>query len=109
MTGTMNNARQLYLAAFQMAKDGAANSDPNYAWPGDDPALTDLAGLLKKLVQNDYLKAGDCRKSSARRARPARDHDVAAPPALSRSRESALKVYKVRDVDPANTIFAVDI
>ena len=28
MTGTMNNARQLYLAGFQMATDGAANSNP---------------------------------------------------------------------------------
>src|SRR5690348_12841524 len=35
MTGTMNNARQLYLAGFQMANDGSANSDPSLAWPGD--------------------------------------------------------------------------
>src|SRR3984893_1081432 len=35
MTGTMNNARQLYLAGYQMALDGVTNSDANYAWPGD--------------------------------------------------------------------------
>src|ERR1700693_1833053 len=35
MTGTMNNARQLYLAGYQMALDGSANSDANLAWPGD--------------------------------------------------------------------------
>ncbi len=40
MTGTMNNARQLYLAGFQMATDGAANSDPNYSWPGNDTTVT---------------------------------------------------------------------
>src|SRR6188472_4793914 len=27
MTGTMNNDRQMYLAAFQMANDGAATND----------------------------------------------------------------------------------
>ena len=45
MTGTMNNARQLYLAGFQMATDGAANSNQAYSWPGDDPCC-DLIGSL---------------------------------------------------------------
>ena len=64
MTGTMNNARQLYLAGFQMATDGAANSDPNYSWPGDGAptAPSSLADYCTKLVQNDYLKAGDLQK-----------------------------------------------
>src|SRR6266576_3198243 len=35
MTGTMNNARQLYLAGYQMALDGSSNGDGNRAWPGD--------------------------------------------------------------------------
>src|SRR6476661_5694981 len=35
MTGTMNNARQLYLAAFSMSNDGAASGDASSAWPGD--------------------------------------------------------------------------
>jgi Tfp pilus assembly protein FimT len=35
LTRTMNNGRELYLAAFRMATDGAANSDANLAWPGD--------------------------------------------------------------------------
>src|SRR3982750_1815739 len=58
MTGTMNNARQLYLAGYQMALDGAANSDANLAWPGDYTAgsVTNLRAYVEKLVQNDYLK-----------------------------------------------------
>ena len=34
MSGTMNNARQLYLAQFQMSNDGAATGDANFgvAW-----------------------------------------------------------------------------
>src|SRR5258708_10322041 len=58
MTGTMNNARQLYLAAYQMSLDGATNSDANLKWPGDyDPAtvqtLQDYGTLL---VQHASLK-----------------------------------------------------
>ncbi len=35
MSGTMNNARQLYLAQFQMANDGTSTGDATLAWPGD--------------------------------------------------------------------------
>ena len=38
MTGTMNNGRQLYLAAQQMSLDGSANSDPTLSWPGASTA-----------------------------------------------------------------------
>src|SRR5437763_16981280 len=44
MSGTMNNARQLYLAQFQMSNDGAATGDATSAWPGDlitDTLLTE--------------------------------------------------------------------
>ena len=30
MSGTMNNARQLYLAQFQMANDGTSTGDPTW-------------------------------------------------------------------------------
>ena len=36
--GTMNNARQLYLAQFQMSNDGTATGDTSSAWPGDLPS-----------------------------------------------------------------------
>src|SRR5437763_5410643 len=63
MTGTMNNARQLYLAAQQMALDGAANSDPALGWPGDLGAgVATLADYANVLVNNDYLKPGDLQK-----------------------------------------------
>src|SRR4030081_3697459 len=61
MTGTLNNGRQLYLAGQQMALDGAANSDPTRAWPGDlsdTPSgggsaapITTLQQYVTKLVQ----------------------------------------------------------
>ena len=108
MTGTMNNARQMYLAGFQMATDGAANSDPNYAWPGNDTTLASLEDYCKKLLANDYLKSGDLQKMlNAPGATCTVDYNGSAtPPTLSLRGTSAIKVYKVTDNDPSNTIFA---
>ena len=108
MTGTMNNARQLYLAGFQMATDGAANSDPNYSWPGDDDTLDTLEKYCTKLVQNDYLKVGDLQKIlNAPGATCTVTASGGTPPGATLAGTSALKVYKVKDVDPSNTVFAV--
>jgi len=108
MTGTMNNARQLYLAGFQMATDGAANSNPAYSWPGDDPSLTSLEGYCSKLVQNDYLKPGDLQKILNAPGANCNVTAVAGPPALvTLAGRSALKVYKVKEVDSSSTIFSV--
>src|SRR5207237_5817527 len=62
MTGTMNNGRQLYLAAQQMALDGSANSDPSLAWPGDYTPAPTLSAYMTFLVDNDYLKVVDVQK-----------------------------------------------
>src|SRR5207253_10850177 len=63
MVGTLNNARQLYLAGQQMALDGSTNGDTNLAWPGDySPALANLQDYCTKLVQGDYLKGADLPK-----------------------------------------------
>jgi prepilin-type N-terminal cleavage/methylation domain-containing protein len=107
MTGTMNNARQLYLAALQMATDGGTNSDPNLSWPGDDPALTDLQGYCTKLVQNNYLKAGDLQKIlNAPGANCTVTGVAGPPPTVTLAGASALKVYKVKETDSSSTIFA---
>ena len=62
-TGTMNNARQLYLAQFQMSNDGSATGDTTSAWPGDLPTLpTTVTGYLNVLCAKGYLKGGDAIK-----------------------------------------------
>src|SRR5882724_10119478 len=49
-TGTMNNARQLYLAQFQMSNDGAATGDASLQWPGDyAPPIATLEAYVNKL------------------------------------------------------------
>lgn len=112
MTGTLNNGRQLYLAGQQMALDGAANSDPNLAWPGDyTPVLTKLQDYVTRLVNNDYLKPGDVQKLlSAPGATCTVTYTPPAPPnpgAVTLAGASGFKVYQAKDADSANTIFAV--
>ena len=118
MTGSMNNARQLYLAGQQMALDGATNSDPTRAWPGDlsdtaaapgsSPApITTLQQYMTKLVQGDYLKAGDVQKLLSA---PGTTCTATADPTTNTVTlvgKSGVKVYQVKETDGSNTIFAV--
>jgi prepilin-type N-terminal cleavage/methylation domain-containing protein len=63
MTGTMNNARQIYLAQFQMANDGAATGVVSQGWPGDLPAVpATLVDYLNVLLGKGYLRGGDAIK-----------------------------------------------
>jgi type II secretory pathway pseudopilin PulG len=105
LTRTMNNGRELYLAAFRMATDGAAKSDQNLAWPGDSPASS-LADYCGKLVERDYLKAGHLQRILSAPGAACTVATTGAAPSLTLSGRSALKIYKVKRADPSNTIFA---
>jgi prepilin-type N-terminal cleavage/methylation domain-containing protein len=110
MTGTLNNGRQLYLAAQQMALDGAANSDPNLVWPGDDPAIATVTDYCNRLFSNDYLKPGDLQKLlNAPGTNATVTVNAAVPPAGPTvslgGANPAFKWFKVKDSDSANVIF----
>ena len=106
MTRTMNHARELYLASFHMATDGAAKSDPNLAWPGELPATT-LAEYCGRLVQNNYLKAEDLQRILSAPGATCTVTVNAGPPAsLTLTGKSALKLYKVKGGDRSTAIFA---
>ena len=114
MTGTLNNVRQFYLAGYQMALDGSSNSDPTLTWPGDDQnvATLDLKTYLAKLIKNDYLKPGDITKLLTAPGAPctvtATGPDANGDYTVTYAAGTpALKVYKVKDADAANTLFAV--
>lgn len=111
MTGTMNNARQLYLAGYQMSLDGATNSDANLAWPGDYSAgtLSKLEDYCAKLVQNDYLKASDLPKilSAPGATCTATSSGTGSAATVTLSGTSGLKVYPVTSADASNVIFSV--
>lgn len=106
MTRTMNHARELYLASFHMATDGAAKSDANRAWPGDYGA-TSLAEYCGRLVQNNYLKAEDLQRILSAPGASCTVASSAGPPAtLTLTGKSALKVYKIKSGDPSTAIFS---
>jgi prepilin-type N-terminal cleavage/methylation domain-containing protein len=110
MTGVMNSERQMYLAGYQMALDGTTNSDANLAWPGDyaSGSMDTLAQYCGKLVGNDYLKAGDLQKllSAPGAALTATaTTDASGSATVTFNGKSGIKVYKVKDTDPSNTVF----
>lgn len=110
MTGTMNNARQFYLAGYQMALDGSTNSDANLAWPGDYASgVTTLKDYVEKLVQNDYLKASDLPKilSAPGATCTATSSGTGSSTTVTLSGTSGLKVYPATSADASNVIFAV--
>ena len=109
-TGTMNNGRQLYLAQFQMANDGAATGDATSAWPGDLTAVpTTMIGYLNNILAKGYLKGADtlklCTAPSASFTATITTAGDGTDSLSAPVGTSALKVWMVRDVDPATTIF----
>ena len=108
MTGTLNNGRQLYLAAQQMALDGAANSDPTLIWPGDDVAITTVTQYANRLIANDYLKPGDLQKLlNAPGTNATVTVAAPGPPPVVQLGGAipAFKFFKVHDADSANVVF----
>src|SRR5438874_12894975 len=107
MTGTMNNGRQLYLAAQQMALDGAANSDPLLVWPGDDANIKTVSDYMTRLVANDYLKPGDVQKLLNGPGTNATVTYAAGPPPtiVMGGATPALKIFKVTDANSSNVVF----
>ncbi len=117
MTGTMNNAHQLYLASFSMANDGAATGDASSAWPGDliasvPPQLT--AGSLQQYCNNflltkGYLKSGDFLKLlNAAGCNFVAGIAPGTPDTITFTGGSAaLKVYPITDSAPSNAVYSV--
>ena len=107
-TGTMNNARQLYLAQFQMANDGSATGDATSAWPGDLPTIPpDLVTYLNGLTAKGYLKGADAIKlMNGPSASFTATVDPSTEALSAPGGTAALKVWMLKDVDPATAIFA---
>ena len=111
LVGTVNNARQYFLAGYQMALDGNTNADINYNWPGDyNPAVTTLSAYSSKLVTNQYLKTGDLAKllsGPGAIVGATSTTDASGVTSVTLTGTPGLKVYEIKDGDSANTIFAV--
>ncbi len=111
LVGTVNNARQYYLASYQMALDGNTNADINYNWPGDyNPAVATLSAYSGKLVTNQYLKTGDLAKllsGPGATVGATSTTDASGVVTVTLTGTPGLKVYELKDGDSANAIFAV--
>jgi prepilin-type N-terminal cleavage/methylation domain-containing protein len=115
MTGTMNNAHQLYLSAFSMSNDGAATGDASSAWPGDLIASNQLtAASLQEYCNNflltkGYLKSGDFLKLlNAAGCNFIANIAPGTPDTITfTSGSAALKVYPITDSAPSNAVFSV--
>jgi prepilin-type N-terminal cleavage/methylation domain-containing protein len=109
MTGTMNNERQLYLAQFQMANDGAATGDATLAYVGDLPAAdrASLEAYCNALIRPGYLKGGDIAKLlSAPGAGLTLTVNPGTPETVTfTGGTAALKVHGLVDADTSNTVF----
>ena len=113
-TGTMNNARQVYLAQFQAANDGTATGDATLAWPGDRiPAVASLQDAINAIVGPGYLRGGDVAKLLSAPSANMTLTIAPGPPEVvtfdGNPAKSAIKIHKVLDADPANTIYATSL
>src|SRR5260370_12170986 len=111
LVGTVNNARQYYLAGYQMALDGNVNADTNYQWPGDyTPAINSLEVYSSRLVTNQYLKTGDLAKllsGPGAIVGATSTTDASGVTTVLLTCTPGLKVYRVTNADSSNTILAV--
>lgn len=92
----LSNMKQLQLATQQMAKDGLATGDTNFAWPGNSGGtFTNWAGQLvpSYLSTNDFCKL----LTVAGRITP--------PGALPMANTNGIVVYAVGSNSPARTVF----
>jgi prepilin-type N-terminal cleavage/methylation domain-containing protein len=108
-TGTMNNARQLFLAQFQMSNDGSATGDATSAWPGDLPTVPQTTTeYLNVLCGKGYLRGADAIKLMNA---PGAQYTASVTTTggvdslTAASGTSALKVWLVGDAAPATAIF----
>ncbi len=96
---TMSNARQLYVATFNMAADGQTTGDTNLTWPGDSSSPS-WSTWATGLTTGGYLSTNDFNKmlNAQGVSRPANTAPTSATP-------SALSVYPVKDSSPMQSIF----
>jgi prepilin-type N-terminal cleavage/methylation domain-containing protein len=98
-TQTMSNARQLYVATFNMAADGQTTGDTNLCWPGDSGSPS-WSSWATGLTVGGYLSSNDFNKMLNAQG-------VSRPPntEVSSPLPCALSVYQVKDSSPMQAIF----
>jgi prepilin-type N-terminal cleavage/methylation domain-containing protein len=107
MAQTVSNGRQIATQALQMANDGITTGDPNLGWPGDlaeasgtnVQRVNNLSDYVQRMLEYDYFKKGDVAKVFAASGIQPWGGD-----GQFNSKNSAFKIYKVKDNDPSSTL-----
>lgn len=103
----MSNARQIHMATMSMATDGSSTGDSMLQWPGDlavatgSAQITNMTTFVTRLVTYDYLKVGDLKIFSTAGITPFNGTTASD----FTDKNSAFKLYLVKDTDPSNTLF----
>ena len=98
ITQTLSNARQVYIATFQMALDGQTTGDTNLGWPGDMGGS--WATWANALVGGKYMQPADFAKMLSA---PGLVRGTNTSP--SSPTPSALKVYNLSENSPMSSVF----
>jgi len=117
MTQTLNNERQVFLAASQMAIDAVSTGDQNLGWPGDlaktdrtTGKITNVSDYVTRIISYDYLKPGDVTKVfSAPGVTPwsgtvSSGSGASLTPAFTNA-NNPFKIYKVTEQDGSDILF----
>jgi len=98
LSQSMNNARQIYTATFNMAMDSVSTGDTNIGWPADIGGS--WQNWASALVAGKYIATNDFNKMlSAPGAVRSPDTAVSSPT------PSGLAVFNVSDTNASTTIF----
>ncbi len=95
---TLSNARNLYVATFNMAADVITTSDSSLSLPGDE-GVNSWSAWASALTENGYLSTNDFNKMLAA---PGVNRETDASPASSDN--SALNLYAVKSESPMQSI-----
>lgn len=119
MTQTLNNEKQIFLAAYQMATDATTTNDQNLGWPGNlaDPnrtagKITNASDYVTRLMGYDYLKPGDVTKVFAAPGFVpwsgtvnSSSSPATLSPAWNDATNNPFKIYMVTESDGSDVLF----
>jgi prepilin-type N-terminal cleavage/methylation domain-containing protein len=97
-TQAMSNARQLYLATFNMALDGTTTGDTNLGWPADIGG--GWGGWATSITAGGYLSTNDFNKMLV-----APGVKRSGTASVTSQDPSALTVYNLAEASPMQSIF----
>ncbi len=99
MATTMNNGKQVWMAANQSYLDGTTSGDTNLGWPADT-GVASVNDYVKMLVDNGYLKVPDLKIFAISGKAVGSVEEATAD-------KIAFRIGQISDTNEANTVFLI--